>query len=239
MANSEQLRENKKQHRPKNDRSKLEDKDIKKAMFQCIEYLEFRFPELKEDYRLEHTNSVSFGELIAMSKLSGLRYDYDTTFSNRRIIPDGGLIFLTKKDDTRTKKILLVSEVKVQGTNDLRLKEGKAKQAQGNAIERIGKNLIGIRTALNHENITPFVCFGYGCDFEEDYDDSSFVMSKVSMLNEFYYLNKIYVFKKDGDKSKNYFSPVTMYFREEKWSSDEMFEILKEVAETALRYYIY
>lgn len=107
MANSEQLRENKKQHRLKNDRSKLEDKDIKKAMFQCIEHLEFRFPELKEDYHLEHANSVSFGELIAMSKLSGLRYDYDTTFTNRRIKPDGGVIFLTKKDDTRTKKYCL------------------------------------------------------------------------------------------------------------------------------------
>ncbi|ELD9082639.1 restriction endonuclease, partial [Campylobacter jejuni] len=37
----------------------------------------------------------------------------------------------------------------------------------------------------------------------------------------------------------NYFSPVSMYFREEKWEVNEMFEIMKEIAETSLRYYIF
>lgn len=64
-------------------------------------------------------------------------------------------------------------------------------------------------------------------------------MSKISMLNEFYYLNRIYVFKKDGNGIKSQFAPVSMYFREEEWTKEEMFDILKEVAETALRYYIY
>ena len=30
---------------------------------------------------------------------------------------------------------------------------GKPKQAQGNAIERLGKNLIGIKAMMNHERI--------------------------------------------------------------------------------------
>jgi hypothetical protein len=34
-------------------------------------------------------------------------------------------------------------------------------------IERLGKNVIGFRTAMLKEDIMPFVCFGYGCDFEE------------------------------------------------------------------------
>lgn len=35
------------------------------------------------------------------------------------------------------------------------------------------------------------------------------------------------------------FSPVSMYFREEKWEVDEMYAIMKEIAETSLRYYIF
>ena len=86
-------------------------------------------------------------------------------------------------------------------------------QVQGNAIERLGKNLIGIRAAMNHEALTPFVCFGWGCDFEEDYDKDSFVMSKISMKNEFYPFNRTSVFKKDDSSDKKHFAPVSMYFR--------------------------
>ncbi|MCQ3807647.1 MAG: hypothetical protein KTV16_10300 [Acidimicrobiia bacterium] len=46
--------------------------------------------------------------------------------------------------------------------------EGKPKQAKGNAIERLGKNVIGFRTAMMNEAIVPFVCFGSGCDFADD-----------------------------------------------------------------------
>ena len=82
------------------------------------------------------------------------------------------------------------------------------KQAQGNAVERLGKNLTGIRAMFNHERITPFVCFGSGDDFEEEG-----IMARISMLNEFYFLNRIYVNKTDGGFNLNYFSPVSMYFR--------------------------
>ncbi|WP_258058548.1 hypothetical protein [Campylobacter hyointestinalis] len=34
-------------------------------------------------------------------------------------------------------------------------------------------------------------------------------------------------------------TPVSMYFRNNEWSIDEMFEIMKEIAETSLRYYIF
>ena len=59
------------------------------------------------------------------------------------------------------------------------------------------------------------------------------------MLNEFYPLNKIYVFKKDGNANLNYFAPVSMFFRENRWSIEEMTEIMKEIAETAFRYWMF
>jgi len=239
MANSEQLRANKKQHKPKNIQSKNDDKLIYGAMKDCIKYLEKRLGEHLGDYELVFKNRISYHDLIKLIKNQNIRHEFDTTFLTRTIIPDGGVILLKSKSDEDYLRIILVSEVKKQGTNDKRISEGKNKQAQGNAIERLGKNLTGIRAALNHEPITPFVCFRYGCDFTEDYGEEDFVMSKISMLNEFYRLNKTYIFKKDGSSEKNMFAPVSMYFRQEEWSKEEMFKILKEIGETSLRYYLF
>ena len=85
-------------------------------------------------------------------------------FSSSTIRPDGGILLI--KGNGELSYPILIAEVKNQGTNDLRQQEGKPIQAKGNAIERLGKNLIGLRTALLRENIFPFVCFGYGCDFD-------------------------------------------------------------------------
>ncbi len=236
---SEQLRAAVRQHAPKNTKSKTDDKRIYQAMTRCIDYLEQRLTEPLEGYHLEFQKHITFGEMIKLIGNQEFRKEFDRTFKDRTIKPDGGVIFLKKDDNPDYLKIVLISEVKRQGTNDARQAEGKPSQAQGNAVERLGKNLTGIKAALNHERVTPFVCFGWGCDFVENYDESAFVMSKISMLNEFYDLNKTYVFKRNGSADKNFFSPVSMYFREEQWEVDEMYDILKEVGETALRYYIY
>ena len=239
MANSEQLRKNKNQHVVKNTNSKLDDKAINEAMVECIKYLQLRFGAQLDGCSLHHVKSIKFSDLISIIKQSEIRDDYDHTFLKRTIKPDGGAIFLTKDSEPSEKKIIIISETKYQGTNKVRIKEGKLPQAQGNAIERLGKNLTRIRAALNHEGITPFVCFGSGCDFVELYDSDSFVMSKISMLNEFYPLNKIYVFKPNGSAGKNSFSPVSMFFREERWTTEEMSLKINEIAETALRYYLH
>ena len=88
---------------------------------------------------------------------------------------------------------------------------------------------------FNHSRITPFICFGWGCDFEPN----SSILARVSMLNEFYPLNTTYVYKKDGNAEANFYTPVSMYFRKDKWSKKEMFDKLKEIAETAVGTYIY
>ena len=83
--------------------------------------------------------------------------------------------------------MILISEVKNQGTNDQRKAEGKKRQAQGNAIERLGKNVIGFRAAMLTEGIMPFVCFGYGCDFAND----SSILDRVVTMAMFGPLNEI------------------------------------------------
>lgn len=238
MASSEDLRRNKQQHKPKNIHSKQDDKAIFGAMQMVIEYLNKRFVDQLQGYELCFDKAISYKYMIESIKQQRLRSEFDINFMGRTIKPDGGMISLNRQGDNRVGKIILISEIKKQGTNKQREAEGKPRQAQGNAIERLGKNLTGIRAMMNHERITPFVCFGWGCDFIEEYGDD-FVMSKVSMLNQFYPLNKIYVHKRDGNSNMDSFAPVSMYFREKPWTQKEMFNILKEVAETSLRYYLF
>ena len=238
--NSKQLQQNLKQHKVKNIESQKNDKDIYFAQIEVKKYLEQRFPEYftkSRNYYIILEKQISYKTIYQFIKKKGIRKELDWNFANRTIKPDGGVLYLKNYEKKDYQKVLLVAEVKKQGTNDIRQKQGKKKQAQGNAVERLGKNLTGIKTMLNHERITPFICFGWGCDF--DLQESNFVLSKVSMMNEFYALNKIWVHKRDGDSNHNFFSPVSMYFRKNLWKKEEMFEIMKEIAETSLRYYLF
>jgi len=104
------------------------------------------------------------------------------------------------------------------------------KQAKGNAIERLGKNVIGLRTALLYESIFPFVCIGYGCDFVSD----SSILDRVSTIAMFGKLNVTHLHN-TGDGGR--FNRGSFYFREERWSVEEMNNILLDVAERSIYYY--
>ncbi len=163
------LMQNKNQHLAKNQYSKSDDLNIDLAMQQTKEYLENRFANgggvsnfIEGNYYFEIKKQIEISFMIENIKLSKIRAEFDSSFFENKIKPDGGVLFLRKKDDRKFKKILLITEAKRQGTNDIRTKQGKNKQATGNAIERLGKNLTGIKAMLNHEKITPFVCFGWG-----------------------------------------------------------------------------
>jgi type II restriction enzyme len=98
--------------------------------------------------------------------------------------PDGGILSIV--DNAGGRHPILISEVKNQGTNDKRIEEGLDPQSKGNAIERLAKNVIGIRTAMRAEHILPFVCFGYGCDFEV----GSSILDRVLIVAMFGPLNE-------------------------------------------------
>ena len=241
MSQHESLRKRSAQHKPKNTKSKVDDKDIYKAMNKVRDYLLSK-PDFKSyfdgDWELDFQHQIEVSYMIDFIKRKKVRFEFNSDFRDRTIIPDGGILYLVNKSTTQ-KYPLVIAEIKRQGTNKERVSEGKKKQATGNAVERLGKNLIGIRAMMNYEKITPFVCFGWGCDFALDNEETGTVRSKVIMMNEFYNLNQIYVFKRDGNSDVNYFSPVSMFFREERWTVDEMFEKMKEIAEASIRYYLY
>lgn len=230
MNKSDSLRWRKSQHIPKNILSKGDDKKVAFAMHKVVQYLTERFKLSDLGFYLEYVKSIQLSELIGIIKSYDKRTEFSTlTRSETYIKPDGGVLLLKKKNDKNYKRIALAVEMKHQGTNDKRLAEGKNKQAQGNAIERLGKNLIGIRATLQYEKITPFVCFGWGIDFADD----SPIRDRVITMNEFYPLNKIFVHKRDG------YSPVSLYFREKEWSESELVDVMKEIAQASIMAYIY
>ena len=241
MTQHDSLRTREAQHKPKNNKSKKDDKDIYKSMELVVNYIKCKkefMPYFEHDFSLIFKHEIDIEFMMRFIKNKNVRAEFNTEFINRTIVPDGGILYL-ENCKTKEKYPLVIAEIKRQGTNKERIAEGKEKQATGNAIERLGKNLTGIRTMMNYEKITPFVCFGWGCDFEEGCEATGTVRSKVVMMNQFYDLNKIYVFKRDGNSNYNYFSPVSMFFRENRWSVDEMYNIMKEIAETSLRYYLF
>lgn len=199
------------------------DKEIVQALNAAIEILTEKYPELVFDWQ----KTMKLTDIIAMlsRQYPEFAHRFGKPLETSFISPDGGFLFATNKQGQR--RIILVSEVKRQGTNDARKEEGLAKQAMGNAIERLGKNLIGIRAIFKNEGVLPFVCFGHGHDFR----DGSSIRDRVLTMNEFFPLNEMFV-----EKDFMPFEPVSLLFRHEDWTVDEMTKTLVEVATRAIEY---
>jgi type II restriction enzyme len=222
MAKKDQLRQLR-ENTIINEVSKIQEKSLELAIKKCILKLQKTYPtlELCLEQRLFLYELVSFLE----TQFQNLEFSYHMKTSSMK--PDGGILYLVNKSNERYP--ILISEKKNQGTNDQRKLESKKKQAKGNAIERLGKNVIGFRTFLANESIFPFVCFGDGCDFS---DDSS-ILDRVSTIAEFGKINTIYV----HNEAENRFRRGSFFFRETHWTLEEMTNICFEIAEKSIFYY--
>jgi type II restriction enzyme len=196
---------------------------VTEALIKTIDFVEDKF-----DIRLDHVSNVYLEDVIIelRERYNGVDFSYQSDKSFMR--PDGGVLSIVSKNNV--KYPILITEVKNQGTNDILIAQGKPKQSKGNAIERLGKNVIGFRTVLMHESIFPFVCFGDGCDF---YPGST-ILDRVIIISMFGELNRIRV---HNEGPNGIFNRGSFYFREEKWTTDEMFAIMKDVAEKSVYYY--
>jgi type II restriction enzyme len=206
-----------------NGTSSKQENDLIRALKATIRRLEDDF-----HVKLYHETQWKLSEVVAHLQDCFPEVNFHNHFPTSSMRPDGGILSILGENDRRHP--VLIVEVKNQGTNDLRLSEGKKKQAKGNAIERLGKNVIGFRAALLSEGIMPFLCFGYGCDFASD----SSILDRVSTIAMFGELNKICVLNQ-GDEGQ--FNRGSFFFRESKWTLEEMEEIMYEVAKRSIHYY--
>ncbi len=206
--------------------SKKQESDIIQALIQVVGRLR---DEFGTKITLVHEKQWALKDIVAELRHTypdtEFHYHFDTSF----ILPDGGILYIQGPDGDNISYPILISEVKNQGTNDLRANDGLPRQAKGNAIERLGKNLIGLRTALMRETIFPFVCFGYGCDFDTD----SSILDRVSTMAMFGKLNKTYLHNND----RGLFPRGSFYFRPKPWTVREMVDIMEDIAKRSVLYY--
>lgn len=207
--------------------SKKQETDIIKALLLVEEYIKQRFDG---NISIGHQRQWYLKDIVEelAEYYPDVQFHYHLDKSSIR--PDGGILYIeTEPDDTLTYPIL-IAEVKNQGTNDLRASEGLPRQSKGNAIERLGKNVIGLRAALMRESIFPFVCFGYGCDFEA----GSSILDRVTTMAMFGRLNTTYLHNEQDGK----FNRGSFYFRAQPWTVAEMADVMKDIAERSVLYYL-
>lgn len=177
-----------------------------------------------------HDKKVMLTDIVASLRRSFPSVSFGDPLPNTFMSPDGGILSIVSADGERLFPVL-ITEVKNQGTNDLRAREGLKKQAMGNAIERLGKNVIGFRAMMLDAGIIPFVCFGYGWDFHQ----GSSILDRVKTIAMFGELNTVNVVP-EGEEGL--FNRGSFFFRLEPWSLDEMSDVMFDVGSRAIHYYL-
>jgi type II restriction enzyme len=203
--------------------SKKQESRVGKALLSVVGRLQSEYGVV-----LSHEGQWKLADVVARLRSLFPAIEFHYYFETSSMRPDGGI--LSMEDDKAQLYPILIVEVKNQGTNELRRAEGKPPQAKGNAIERLGKNVIGFRTAMLGEGIVPFICFGDGCDFAE----SSSILDRVVTIAMFGPLNRIHVVN-EGEHGQ--FNRGSFFFRDQAWTAEEMEPLMYEVAERSINYY--
>jgi type II restriction enzyme len=205
--------------------SKQQETALGEAVLETTELLTGKF-----GYALVHQKKAVLTEIVADLRSQFPDVEFADPFTTSSMSPDGGILSLILKDRGRHLPIL-ITEAKNQGTNDARAEAGLPPQSKGNAIERLGKNVIGFRTMMLSTGIMPFVCFGYGIDF----DEGSSILDRVATIAMFGALNTINV-TNIGDSGR--FNRGSFFFRRAEWSKYEMVAVMLEVGTRATHHYI-
>ena len=158
-----------------NDDSKHSEKVLTNAIVEVIIYAEKLFKPLGYEVYLKKKITLYDCQLVFQTKW-GTPAAADPKNKRAYMLPDGGCIFVKKQDRIIP---ILITEDKVQGTNDTLFSKGLPRQGTGNAIERCAKNLRGAQMLFCNQNIFPYVIFGSGCDFHH----SGTISKRIDMLD--------------------------------------------------------
>lgn len=159
-----------------NDNSKKSEKILISAIDDIIlPYCKKKFKDMF-DSEIKLLKTISLYELQKIfHKNGGPEPNEDN--KNVYMKPDGGIFVAIINGEEYP---ILIIEDKIQGTNDIRFKNGESKQALGNAIERGAKNIRGAEMLFSKPlNIFPYVLFASGCDFHS----SETISKRIEMMN--------------------------------------------------------
>ena len=151
---------------------------------------------------------------------SSINPNYKPQNIKSSIRPDGGILCMNNIP-------VLVTEAKKQGTNTLREKEGKPKQAQGNAIERAHKNYNELKNIFDNYPFFPYLIFAYGCDFctGSSIIDRCAAMTYYDSYNTLHVKDTIIQKKIHGNiQITERHKKTSIFIQEEPFSEDFIFE---------------
>ena len=229
---SDSLRNRKEQHGLKNTTSKFQEKDMTIAIDSTLSWLKSEYP----NYEFGWQKKLMIKTLYSILRNQyGLKNVYlEGVKENTFLTPDSGFIYVIIGG---VKYFLLIGEQKTQGTNDKRLSEGKKRQALGNAVERVAKNLNALDLLFKKEDILPFVAFFQGCDF----NDFETIPDRVIMCFKGLKKNNVNLFKDELDRAGSYYMRGHKWdegtYGESDWSIKEMRNIFINISKTSLKYY--
>ncbi|VEU81636.1 EcoRI family type II restriction endonuclease [Mycoplasmopsis arginini] len=192
----------------------VQEKLLQDVVLSVLENLKKKHPSLSFELkpRLFLTEIAKIVNKIESS--TSFSSNFDSTF----ICPDGGIIYVIDPNDVTKKYPILISEMKTQGT---------LSPAKGNAIERLGKNVIALRTFLANEQIIPLVVFCSGSDFSSN----SIILDRLATIAQFAPLNQINLFNGTFVSSGSYF------YNESNFKFDDMYKICYKIATRALLFF--
>lgn len=233
------------------------DKEVNSTSAVAMKRLQNEFPKLHFRYRSELLKHEINEALQKIDKKLG-----QTLFvSNARIKPDGGIIEV--QDDNGNWRVVVVSEAKYQGKDIENIKRGQlvgtgndqVLMSAGNAIERAHKNVCEIANFMLTEPYFPYILFLEGSNFltqnieVQRPDGSTYTIAYNDGT-----LNRL-----DRLTAANYGMPINANLCEnrfvsgnglnimlqaasiytqgdgEHWKSEDMIEIMLDVARTSLR----
>ena len=123
-----------------NEEAKLHDISVAKlANKHAMDVIKSKYPYLSFTHKKKITKKEMCERLKQFNpKFGTYQHKESTSFGG-----DGGYLFVI--DIHGEERLILATEAKKQGTNNLRLAEGLKKQGSGNAIERAHKNINEVR----------------------------------------------------------------------------------------------
>ncbi len=237
--------------------AKLHDMTVGQVSHLVLKQLESDFPKLSFRYR----DNIRKEEInMALRKVDS-ELGQTLFVPNSNIIPDGGIVEV--KDDFDEWRVILVSEAKHQGKDIENIKAGKLVgkysnqdlMAAGNAIERSHKNISEIANLMLGESHFPYVLFLEGSNFLTESISITRPDGRVVVLE----YNSGMLNRLDRLTAANYGLPINtnlcknrfVHHRDktimlqaasiytqgngERWSAEQMFNIMLQIAKTSIQ----
>ena len=182
---------------------------------------------------------ISFNEIKSKMVNEGIATSKANTYYgiDSSIVTDAYIIYLVIIiENKRVYKPIFIGEMKKQGTNDKRIKEGKKKQSQGNAAgDRVAKNfeIASDYCYLCDKEFFPYNVFMHGCDFKEE-EITNTTRSKLqpffgtlNVLNP-YFDKDIFWARKGG----------SCFYQGEDYSYQQLYKICYDCCEIGVAHYL-